>query len=182
MKSSETVYRRSPIALQTLLLNVKAVELYFERYGKKFQRMFEEFDRNQWLSPSQLDVYQGEQLRALVRHAYETVPYYSEKMRSLKLQPDDVKTKADLQKLPTLTKDDVRQNADKLLSTTYPKSLLRHGHTSGTTGSPLDFHYDIRTCVVHHVVDWRYKGLAGLTIGDSYASLLGRLIVPREQS
>jgi phenylacetate-CoA ligase len=181
MKLRETIYRRSPVAVQTLLLNVKAIELYFERYGKKFRRLYDEFQRNQWLSPAELDTYQNQQLQALIRHAYEAVPYYSQLMRSHKLRPDDIKTKADLPKLPTLTKDDVRRNATRLLSTRYPKSLLRHGHTSGTTGTPLDFHYDIRTCVVHHVVDWRYKAMAGLSFGDSYASLLGRLIAPREQ-
>ncbi len=183
MKFSETVYKqRSPIALQTLFLNLKAGELYFERYGKKFRRLFEQFERNQWLSLQELECYQDERLRQLVRHAYDTVPYYSRVMKSLKLHPDDIRTKADLPKLPTLTKDQIRQNGADLLSSTYPRTLLRHGHTSGTTGSPLDFHYDIQTCVVHHVADWRYKGMAGLKHGDPYASLLGRVIVPREQT
>src|SRR5215831_12545171 len=107
MKLSETIYRRSPVALQTLLLNAKAIELYFERYGKKFRRLYDEFQRNQWLSSAGLDAYQNQQLQALIRHAYEAVPYYSELMRSRKLRPGDIKTKADLPKLPTLTKDDV---------------------------------------------------------------------------
>jgi phenylacetate-coenzyme A ligase PaaK-like adenylate-forming protein len=182
MKILETIYQRSPVPVQTVLLNLKAAELYFERYGKKFQHLFQKFDQNQWLPASHLAAYQDEQLRRLIREAYRSVPYYSDLMRSLKIHPDDIKTKDDLFKLPILTKEDIRRNASKLLSTTYPKLLLRHGHTSGTTGSPLDFHYDIDTCVIHHVVDWRYKGVAGLTYGEPYASLLGRVIVPVGQS
>src|SRR5262249_51783967 len=181
MNVLENIYRRSPIALQTVFLNLKAIELYFERYGRKFRRLFDDFDKNQWRSRAELESYQDDRLRRVIRHAYETVPYYSELMRSLRLHPDDIKSKADLPKLPTLTKEDIRNNAERLLSSAYPKALLRHGHTSGTTGSPLDFHYDIHTCVVHHVADWRYKQMAGFTRGEPYAPLLGRVIVPMMQ-
>src|ERR687892_1845783 len=150
----ETIYQKSPLILQTLFLNAKALELYFERYGRKFWKLFEEFDRNQWLSKTQLEGYQNEKLRLLIRHVYAAVPYYKDLMRDRKLTPSDFKTRSDLQKLPVLKKDDVKKNATRLMSTKYPKLLLRHGHTSGTTGSPLDFYYDIKTCVVHHVVDW----------------------------
>src|SRR5262249_49487483 len=110
MRALEEIYRRSPIALQTIFLNLKAVEPYFERYGKKFRKLFEEFDGNQWLTATQLESYQEEQLRKIINHAYETVPYYSDLMRSLKLHPSDIKSKADLGKLPTLTKEDIRRN------------------------------------------------------------------------
>ena len=153
----ETLYQKSPIMLQTMFLNAKALELYFERYGKKFWQLSKEFDRNQWLSQTELEVNQDDRLQLLIKHAYDTVPYYHDAMKVLKLAPSDFKTKADLPKLPTLKKDDVKKHASRMISTTYPKYLLRHGHTSGTTGSPLDFHYDITTCVVHHVVDWRQK-------------------------
>ncbi|MGI0013955.1 MAG: phenylacetate--CoA ligase family protein, partial [Nitrososphaera sp.] len=110
-----------------------------------------------------------------------TVPYYNELMKSRRLTPSDFKTQADLHKLPLLTKRDIRRHFARLSSTKYPRLLLRHGHTSGTTGSPLDFYYDIRTCVVHHVADWRQKYWAGLKYGEPYASLQGRVIVPIAQ-
>jgi phenylacetate-CoA ligase len=181
MSKLESLYKKSPLFLQTLFLNMKAVELYFERYGRKFWKVFEEFDRNQWLSESEIDAYQDEKLRALICHAYDSVPYYNEVMRRLKLKPEDVRGKVDLHKLPVLRRSDVKNHSSKLMSTKYPKWLLRHGHTSGTTGSPLDFFYDIRTCVVHHVADWRQKYWAGLKFDQPFASLQGRMIVPLEQ-
>ncbi len=180
MKIAEMSYRRSPVPIQTILLNLKALELYFERYGRKFWRRYKEFDVRQWHSLVEIQAYQDAQLQRLVRHAYETVPYYHDLMHARRLAPDDIKTTADLPKLPVLTKDDIRHHRRRLISTRYPKYLLRHGHTSGTTGSPLDFYYDINTCVVHHVADWRYKFGAGLAYGEPYASLLGRVIVPIE--
>ena len=103
-------------------------------------------------------------------------------MRSRKLTATDIKTKKDLYKMPILTREDVKQNAKALISRTYPKKRLRHGHTSGTTGSPLDFHYDIQTCVVHLVAVWRQKYWAGMKYGDAIATFQGRVIVPLDQS
>jgi phenylacetate-CoA ligase len=177
----QTFYERSPVPIQTMLLNLKALDLYIERYGRKFDRLFEEFDRNQWLSPGQLEEYQNEKLRALIRHAENTVPYYRDLMKKEKITSDDFKSVADLHKFPILKKQDIIKNKESLLSTGYPRLLLRHGHTSGTTGSPVDFYYDIRTCVIHHVADWRFKGWVGMKPGDPYASLQGRMIVPARQ-
>lgn len=181
MNLEKDIYGKCPIFLQTLLLNVKALELYIERYGRKFCELYDEFDKNQWLSDSELDTYQNQHFRLLIQHAYESVPYYSEIMRRLKLTPSDFKTTADMHKMPILTRNDVKKNAAKLISKSYPKILLRHGHTSGTTGSPLDFFYDIKTCIVHLVAVWRQKCWADVERGEAYATLQGRVIVPLQQ-
>lgn len=177
----DRLYQASPVSLQTLLLNLKAVELYGERYGRKFWRLLEEFEQNQWRSDEQMEAYQTAKLQLVIANAYENVPYYRALMTRLKLRPVDIKTKEDLSKLPILTRADVKKHSADLLARNYPKIFLRHGHTSGTTGSPLDFSYDISTCVLHHVADWRQKHWAGLRWGEPYASLQGRVITPTTQ-
>ena len=181
MNYKESIYYHSPILIQNLLLNFKSLELYHERYGRKFREKYVEFEKNQWLSKSDLENRQSKELVKLIRHAYETVPFYHARMKKIKLKPDDFKGLDDLYKLPILTKDDIKTNFDNLISTNIKKRVLRHGHTSGTTGSPLNVCYDIATCVVHHVVDWRQKSWAGLTYGEPFASLQGRIIVPLDQ-
>ena len=178
MNLERNFYSNCPIFLQTALLNLKACELYIERYGKKFWKRFNEFDKNQWLSESELREMQDEKLRSLVQYAYENVPYYNSIMRDRKLSPADITSTEDLYKQPILTREAVKENAASLVSKKYPKKLLRHGHTSGTTGSPLDFHYDIQTCVVHLVAVWRQRYWAGMEYGDTIATFQGRVIVP----
>lgn len=181
MHASEFIYSNSPIFCQTLMLNIKAFELYMERYGKKFWKLYREFENNQWLSLQELTDWQSVRLRELVKHAYKTVPYYQEILKKQKLVPADIQSIDDLYKLPILTKEDIKQNYIRMLSTTIPKRLVRYGHTSGTTGSPLNVAYDVNTCVAHHAADWRQKSWAGLEYGQPYASLQGRLIVPTIQ-
>jgi len=181
MNLEKDIYSNSPIFLQNFLLNIKACELYFERYGKKFRNCFKEFDKNQWLSEIELCEVQNSKLGDLVRHAYDNVQYYREIMNSMKLVPADIQSVEDLHKLPILSRDHVKKNAKALISKSYPKMLLRHGHTSGTTGSPLDFHYDIQTCVAHLAAVWRQKNWAGMGFNDEIATFQGRVIVPLHQ-
>jgi len=81
--------------------------------------------------------HQNRCLRGVVRHAYDTVPFYRRKFDAVGLNPDDVKTVEDLSKLPIISKCDIRQNADDFISTDYSKESLRVLSTSGSTGQPL---------------------------------------------
>ena len=176
------VYKSLNHPLRSLFLNAYALSLNLERYGKKFQHLLEEFFRNEKMTSGEIREYQREKLTALIRHAYIHVPYYRETMNALKLKPDDIKDIHDLPKLPLLTREDVKANYHRLKADNIPRHRVRHGHTSGTTGSPLEFLWDIDVCVAHHAADWRQKKWAGLEFGEPFISLQGRQIVPPEQT
>jgi phenylacetate-CoA ligase len=162
------------------LLNGYALKIHRERYGKKFEAVMEEMGKNEWMSYEDLLDYQNEKLRPLVKHAYETVPYYRKVMDERKIKPSEINNVDDLQKLPVLTREDVKKHFEKLISRSFRKRDLIPGHTSGTTGSPLEFFWDQKTCVYNNAADWRQKNWAGLNYGERYAVLLGRMIVPRK--
>ncbi|MCP4266707.1 MAG: phenylacetate--CoA ligase family protein [Candidatus Brocadiaceae bacterium] len=180
-KLIDKLYEKSPIMLQELALNGYALRIHLERFGQKFHDLLKYWHETEWFSYSDLIELQNEKLRDLIKHAYETVPYYHRIMSDRKLSPDDFRTVQDLYKLPVLSRDDVRLNLEDLISTKYNKNELRHGHTSGTTGSPLHFFWDKYSCLVNNVVDWRQKNWAGLKYGDKHAVILGRTIVPASQ-
>ena len=81
--------------------------------------------------------HQRQMLRQILKHAYETVPFYHEIFDKLKIKPTDIKTVEDLKKLPILHKDDVRRNLDKMISRVYDVKKLKTVSTSGSTGKPL---------------------------------------------
>jgi len=175
------IYQKSPHICRTLLLNAYALSLNLERYGKKFELLMEEFERNEKLSRAELEEYQREKFKILIRHAYENVPYYRDVMNDLRLIPGDFKNLNDLPKFPILTREDVKLHNTRLQAVNVPKYKIRHGHTSGTTGSPLGFLWDTSVCVAHHVADWRQKRWAGFGYGEPFVSLQGRQIVPAER-
>ena len=98
------------------------------------------YEKTQWLPRVELDRIVTKSLRALVDHAYGNVPYYRNVMRERNLGPGDIKTVADLTKLPVLTKEAIRDNFDSLLSSAIPQKKRILMNTGGSTGEPLKFY------------------------------------------
>jgi phenylacetate-CoA ligase len=79
---------------------------------------------------------QEKQLRAIVSYAYECVPFYKRKYRDAGIEPEDIRTRDDLSRLPILTKDEIRDNFGEMVSCEYDVEKLRRLSTSGSTGKP----------------------------------------------
>ena len=54
---------------------------------------------------------QLKRLKQTVKTIYETVPFYRQKFKELKITSNDIKTLKDIEKLPFTTKNDLRINA-----------------------------------------------------------------------
>ncbi len=77
---------------------------------------------------------QSERLVKQVKHVWNNVPYYREKMEEKGLTPDDIKSIEDLYKLPFLSKADLRDAYPYGLLTAPLSDCVRIQSTSGTTG------------------------------------------------
>lgn len=85
-------------------------------------------------SREQIKAWQDERLAETVEHAYENVEYYRKKMDEKGVKPSDIKSTADLHKLPFLTKDDLREAYPYGLLAVPLEDAVRIQSTSGTTG------------------------------------------------
>ena len=85
-------------------------------------------------SPEQIRAWQDERLVKQVKHVWDNVPYYRKKMEEKGVTPDDIKSAADLHKLPFLTKDDLREAYPYGLLAKPLSECVRIQSTSGTTG------------------------------------------------
>ncbi len=84
------------------------------------------------------------QLRGLqwtVAHAYEGSPQYREKLEAADVSPADIKTLADLQKLPFTTADDLRSGYPFPLRAVPFEQIVRVHASSGTTGKRKVLNY-----------------------------------------
>jgi phenylacetate-CoA ligase len=178
----EQIYPRLPVFLQNAACWYYGKKEARTRFGSVFdQRLRELMDSDRW-SAAEIEAYQNEKLRWLVRHAYENVPYYRERWKSLKLSPDDIRSREDLPKLPVLTKEDVRQNFDRLVSQTAPKGDLLFRHTSGTTGKALHFYVTKAAIAFQWAVWWRHRLRFGIGPDAWHANFTGKRVVPLGQS
>jgi phenylacetate-CoA ligase len=97
-----------------------------------------------WLPARMIDAIQRRRIRAIVRHAYETVPFYSRAMRASGLKPSDIQDASDLSKLPLISGDDLARDPAGFLSTDFANGRSLPLRSSGTSGRLRTIHYDPR--------------------------------------
>ena len=100
--------------------------------------------RKRW-SARRLTEYQTVQLRKLVKHAYESVPYYRELFDKAGIRPEDIRSLADLSHIPVTTKAAVQSLPPEALlaNGVDPDSLVKE-LTSGSTGRPFTIQHTQR--------------------------------------
>lgn len=83
---------------------------------------------------SEIEALQSERLVKLVERVYNNVPHYREKMDEAKLKPSDIKSIADLSKLPFTYKQDLRDTYPFGMLACPMDDIVRIHASSGTTG------------------------------------------------
>lgn len=150
-------------------------------YGSSVRSRLVEFRHYDRLTSEEISDLQDQKLRKLVRHCYENVPYYTKLFNRLRLKPEDIQTRADLVKLPILTKQVIRDNYDDLKSTVTPPSRLIKSSTGGSTGTPLQFCKDAKEWSGQKAATLRAWEWYGLHLGDKIFSLGGNSIVKKKK-
>lgn len=136
------------------------------------EHYYDTLNKTQWLSMSQMRELQDEKLRRLVRHAYRNVPYYRARMQEMGVHPDDIRTQDDLQKLPMLSKSDVREHIYfDIMSENHDKSEVLKITTSGSTGEPFVCYADRAQLEFRWAATLRSQEWTGYRFGDPCARL-----------
>lgn len=88
------------------------------------------------LPVEELHQLQLERLKATVERAFFNVPHYRRAFQEIGLEPGDIQSLEDLQKLPFTTKDDLRENYPFGMFAVPMSEIVRIHSSSGTTGKP----------------------------------------------
>jgi len=132
-----------------------------------------ELERSQWLSPEALQALQLNKLQRLLTHAYEHVPFYRQRFTEAGVHPRDLKTLADLRRIPILTKRDVQTHLNDLVAVNCDRAQLRRNATGGSTGIPTVFYQDTESQDYNKASKMRYRKWYGFELGDKTAFLWG---------
>lgn len=93
----------------------------------------EEFET---LPRAALEALQLKRLQSVVARVYANVPFYRQSFDQAGVKPEDVKSLADLQRLPFTTKQDMRDSYPYGLFAAPMEEIVRIHASSGTTGKP----------------------------------------------
>jgi phenylacetate-CoA ligase len=126
----------------------------------------------QWLSKPELESIQLAKIQNLIKYAYEHVPYYRERYQREDIHPQDVKSWEDFRRLPYLTREDVNNHLDDLVSPEF-RGRLWQSRTGGSTGEPMRFYVDSSFHTWNGARVRLTRGWYGVRDGDKIAWVWG---------
>ena len=109
---------------------------------------------------------QLKRLRQTVKNAYENVPLHRKRMRSIGIEPGDIRSLDDLARLPFTVKTDLRDHYPFGMFARPRAGLARLHASSGTTGKPTVVGYTPRDIATWSGLMARSMACAGARPGD----------------
>jgi len=139
-------------------------------------KYLDDVERVLTLSREEVEQIQFDKLKRLLEHAYNNVPYYRQTWDKLHISFDDIKSVSDLEKLPVLTKDIVRNNYEALRAKNYIGKSFKKA-TGGSTGQPFAYEYNYDSHKQREAIAMRGYGMAGANLGVKTWQLWGQDLV-----
>lgn len=133
---------------------------------------YREYLANQEKSRDDLDALQLSKLQALLTHCYEQVDYYKTEWDSIGFHPKDLNKVSEIEQLPLLTKEKVRNHYDRLVANNFRGKNLKKT-TGGSTGTPFAFEHNRENYDRRQGVIWRGYGWSGSRLGQKTLYLWG---------
>ncbi|HUM81927.1 MAG TPA: phenylacetate--CoA ligase [Methanothrix sp.] len=88
------------------------------------------------MAREELEALQLRRLKSVAEKVYKNVPFYQKKFQEAGVAPEDIKSLADISRLPTTRKQDLRDNYPFGLFAVPREEVVRVHASSGTTGKP----------------------------------------------
>ncbi len=106
------------------------------RFGGTFAQTYNLLRESQWWSEEQIRDYQIGEMSRLLAHCKANVPYYAEVLKNV----GEITSLSDIEQIPFLTRDAVRENLDRMRARNLPERDFIHATTGGSSGQPLAFY------------------------------------------
>ena len=147
--------------------------LHARRNGSRWTTHLPGLRRTQFDPPEVVAQNQWLALRAMLFHAFETVPFYRKRWTALGIHPHDIRSADMLESLPILTKQDLRERADELISDRYRGLPLVRKKTTGSTGIPVEVLVDAASMNWKRACTTRTDEWSGWRQGERVAKVWG---------
>lgn len=105
----------------------------------------------------------------ILKFAYENSPYYEALYKAAGLEPGDIKSEADWEKIPMLTREALRESFDTI-QVRRPEGSFQMYTTGGSTGEPSKVLKDDRFSST--ALNWRALAWANVSPGDNSAVIM----------
>lgn len=138
-----------------------------------YLRHYRQLLRTQYDSPQRIRERQWERLTALLGHAWQTAPFWRERLERAGLALGRPGSWDDFHAIPLLTKNDLRTHGERLLSDQYRGVAVHHRKTSGSTGVSVRVVVDDAAQQFQRACTLRSDEWSGWRLGEHVAAVWG---------
>ncbi len=121
-----------------------------------------------YLPREELSLLRDRRLRKVIKYAAETVPFYKDLFRKERMDPREIRSVKDLDRLPYIDKDMVRRDPLCFVSTSRRGRNSIPFVTSGTTGMPLKVFHDPHSLLANFAFTERERAVITKICGKSF--------------
>lgn len=177
----QKIYEKSPVWLQNILVSGYGFKWNKRRFGGQFQTFYTAAQKREEYTPLEWETYLQYQLTQLLLHAYEHVPLYRERFTHAGFTELTLRklTIYDLNKLPILSKEDLRMYGKTKLLAKRREYGGAFFQSSGSTGTPVNILYsELMHQRFFAIAEARVKNWAGVHSHQPKGMIGGRRILP----
>jgi phenylacetate-CoA ligase len=176
----EKIYPILPLFIQNFVISIYGFKWHKRRFGGVFKIELKRYLSREFYNTNQWQDFQEKELRKILIHAFNTVPYYNQSFKDagLFLKDLDGIDLKNINKIPYLDKNDLRKfGKDSLLSNVREKGGEFYA-SSGSTGTPTQILF---SKAMHQrwsaAFEARIRYWAGLSIKNARGMIGGRRII-----
>lgn len=141
--------------------------------NKDFCKYYNLLESREVLSSERIKEYQLSQLKHILIHSYQNVPYYQELFNRIRFSPFKFSSFEEMAKIPFLSKEIIRENFNKLISRKRIKNGSYIATTGGSTGEPLKVLLDYNSIFKENAFIYYFRKKTGYRFEDKLATFRG---------
>lgn len=145
--------------------------------GTDIIKQYKFLKKSEFWSRDEIENYQNKKLKELFVYCYKNVDYYHKLFKKYGVNIDKKYMFDEVKKLPILTKKDIINNYDNLISSDYSSRRYTTGATGGSTGEPLKFLFDLKTQSAGWASAFRGFEYVDYNLGDKIYTFSGYSLV-----
>lgn len=123
--------------------NRKDIPIYSLTRNQAYRHFYNKLKEFEKKDAEEINKWQFEMVKGIVSYAYMNVPFYKELYDQIGFLPGDLKGWKDFEKLPFITKEMVKANNNRMVSSEISRLKYKQDCTGGSTGEPMKFLVDI---------------------------------------
>lgn len=155
------------------LADTVALKLYSKYNNSKTDYYYRLFKDSVSWSRDEIENYQIEKIRGILKHSYENVLFYKYQFDEVNFDWNNFKYLDDLNRIPPLTRKDIQESNKLLIANNVDLKNISKKSSSGSTGKPIVFYHDADTLGANRAAILFGKYLAGVKPGDKWINIWG---------